>query len=86
MQSEALPADIFVSPRTKRFSIALFEAVFTAVGRPAVDQEQVISGPLDPERIRRLDADPAFIQASEKASADKVNVQTRLSRATEILT
>jgi hypothetical protein len=80
-----LSADAFVSPRTKRFSIALFEAVFTAVARNAFLSKTLITHHLTDEYVRRVDADPEFAQASEKASADKVNVAKRLERATKLM-
>jgi uncharacterized protein with ParB-like and HNH nuclease domain len=83
--SETLPSDAFVSPRTKRFSIALYEAVFTAAARAAAEKHELIDEPLPIDRIRALDQDTAFMEASEKASADKVNVSTRLERASIIL-
>jgi hypothetical protein len=80
-----LPADAFVSSRTKRFSIALFEAVFTAAGRDAFSQRALVMHPLTGEYVRRVDVDPEFVQASEKASADKVNVAKRLERAIALM-
>lgn len=81
----SLASDAFVSARTKRFSIALFEAVFTATARSAVAKSALITRAIDGSKVRALDSDPAFIEASEKASADTTNVATRLVRAEIIL-
>lgn len=83
--ADSLPTETFSSARTKRFSIALYEAVFRAVCRPALEKGELVKGRLDAERIRTLDADPEFAEASEKASADRTNVQRRLARAEALL-
>jgi uncharacterized protein with ParB-like and HNH nuclease domain len=80
-----LSPDAFVSSRTKRFSIALFEAVFTAAGRDAFSNRTLITFQLAADYVRRVDADPEFLQASEKASADKANVAKRLERAIALM-
>lgn len=82
---ESCPKDIFVSPRTKRFSIALYEAVFTAVCSTPFKKKTLVERSLDPTAIRKLDSDKAFIEASEKASADTTNLELRLRRAKELL-
>jgi uncharacterized protein with ParB-like and HNH nuclease domain len=79
--ASGLPSEAFVSSRTKRFSIALFEAVFTAAGRQPFQSRGPIRKPISADYVRRLDVDPEFVQASEKASADKTNVAKRLDRA-----
>ncbi len=83
--SQQIPPDTFVSSRTKRFSIALYEAVFTALVRPAFERHELFAGEIDAARIRQLDLDPVFIEASEKASAGTSNVARRLERARIIL-
>ncbi|HEV7595451.1 MAG TPA: DUF262 domain-containing protein [Gemmatimonadaceae bacterium] len=83
--AEKLPGDVFVSSRTKRFSIALYEAVFTAIAREPFDRNDVVKKPIKAESIRSLDSDSDFIAASEKASADTANVARRLERARALL-
>lgn len=83
--AENLPKESFVSSRTKRFSIALYEAVFTAVCTSAYSEGAFVAKPKVPWPVRKLDLDPGFIESSEKASADKVNVEKRLARAAELL-
>ncbi len=80
-----LPADAFVSTRTRRFSIALFEATFSAIMATAYSGGLPEVGLVSATKLRQLDADPAFIESSEKASADKTNVDKRLARATILL-
>lgn len=79
------PAGTFESSRTNRFSITLFEAVFTATCSDAFQRRDTTLPPINAEMIRRLDLDPEFAEASSKASADKSAVQTRLKRARQIL-
>jgi hypothetical protein len=80
-----LREDAFFSSRTNRFSIALYEAVFTVVSEKPLAARAIVDARLDPQVISTLDADPVFVEASEKASADKVNVERRLERARAIL-
>jgi len=81
----SLPEDIFYSQRTRRFSIALFEAVFAVACRPALRERALVKRVPTETAIRTLDRDSEFAAASEKASADKTNVETRLKRATCLL-
>jgi uncharacterized protein with ParB-like and HNH nuclease domain len=83
--SSALPPDVFFSLRTKRFSIALFEAAFAVVCGPALSAASLAVPSVPEVALRRVDADPTFVEASEKASADKVNVERRLALARAVL-
>lgn len=83
--SENCPPDTFVSSRTRRFSLALFEAVFTALCTDPFKNGTLVDRKISAEAVRQLDADTEFIEASEKASADKTNVDRRLRRARSIL-
>lgn len=80
-----LPEDIFFSPRTKRFSIALYEAVFTVVCEVPFRAKGLVETAPAVDAIGRLDLDEIFVEASEKASADKANVERRLERARALL-
>lgn len=80
-----LPNDIFYSPRTKRFSITLFEAVFTVVCEKPLHAKSFVEQAPPVDAIRGLDLDTEFLEASEKASADKANVDSRLERARVLL-
>ncbi len=81
----ALSADAFVSARTRRFSIALYEAVFSVVCAGPLHVKGLVDRPLDESAMRTLDTDSDFVEASEKASADKANVDRRLRRAREFI-
>lgn len=80
-----LPAGVFFSSRTNRFSIALFEAVFTVICEVPMNTKALVEHGPAADAIRKLDQDPEFVEASEKASADKVNVEKRLERARVLL-
>jgi hypothetical protein len=80
-----LPADAFFSSRTKRFSIALYEAVFAVTCEAPLVSKSLVTRAVPPDRVRALDIDPEFVAASEKASADTANVEKRLDRARAIL-
>lgn len=77
--------DAFFSARTKRFSIALYEAVFAAACEGPLIEKALVTAPITNEALRQLDRDVEFVEASEKASADKSNVDKRLERARAIL-
>lgn len=79
------PRDIFVSSRTRRFSIALYEAVITAMCEGPLRSDALVREQISPDKIRALDSDSKFIEASEKAAADTANVKVRLERARAIM-
>lgn len=80
-----LPNDAFVSSRTRRFSIALYEAVFTIACERGLRDMEVRVDAIDYGAVRTLDVDPAFVEASERGSAHTANVETRLERARAIV-
>jgi hypothetical protein len=80
-----LPSDAFISSRTKRFSIALYEAVFTVACEHGFQNKEVSVSPISYEALRALDLDPEFIEASERGSAHTANVDRRLKRARAIV-
>lgn len=84
--AEGLPDDAFLSKRTKRFNLALYEAVFTATCSEAFKVRRAIAGALNAEEIAALDSDEEFLEASQKATTQKANVETRLERARSIIT
>lgn len=81
----ALPDDVFFSRRTKRFSLALFEAAFCVSCKTALDAKATTPRVLSAERVRALDGDSEFVEAATKASADKTNVDRRLARGRAVL-
>lgn len=82
---KSVAPDGFYSARTKRFSIALYEAVFAAACEGPLAERALVTTEIPNDALRRLDQDPEFVEASEKASADKSNVDKRLERARVIL-
>lgn len=75
-----LPKDAFLNRKTKRFSIALIEAVFTAVSRNAFMERRFLNGKIDAEQINRLANDTQFLEAATKSSTHSSNVKRRLDR------
>jgi len=73
-----LPANAFLSKKTKRFSIALIEAVFTAAAESAFTERRLINGRLSSEEIDALADDEEFQNAATKSSTTSANVATRL--------
>lgn len=80
-----LPPDTFISSRTKRFSIALYEAVFTVACEQALAAGTLTVRPIEYGAVRTLDLDSEFGNASERGSAHTANVERRLTRARAIL-
>jgi uncharacterized protein with ParB-like and HNH nuclease domain len=79
-----LSKELFQSS-AKRFSITIFEAVFSAVCKNAYAQNQMVSGKVDPQSVMRLKADQEFFNATVKRTTDKKNVGKRLERAQIII-
>ncbi len=80
-----LPEAAFQSKRTKRFSVALFEAAFRAVALRAFSEENLVDDQISEDWIRALDGDLEFVEASQKASTQTSNVNTRLQRAAALM-
>ena len=80
-----LPPDVFVNPSTRRFNIAFFEAVFTAVCQPAYRNGEMVEGKLDAKKIQRLRTNREFGAASQTATTRTDNVKKRLAIANRIL-
>lgn len=80
-----LPADIFCNKRNNRFNIALYEAVFAVSGKGAIAERRPIDGSLDADRIRDLEQDKEFSEASSVSTTSTANVKKRLDRAAAIV-
>jgi hypothetical protein len=80
-----LPEDAFVNPKTKRFNIALYEAVFTAACEPAFKAKSPKLLELKPDAVKSLENDAEFVAASQKATTTKANVTKRIERARAII-
>lgn len=82
---QELPDDIFFR-RTNRFSIALFEAIFTVTCQAAFHQQQLPDIELSLDKIKQLKNDESFINTLRGGGTlNKTNVVKRLQRATEIM-
>jgi hypothetical protein len=80
-----LPDDIFFR-RKNRFSIALFEAVFTVTCRKDFRQRQFSHIELPNDKIQQLKNDKQFISTLRKGGTlNKTNVAKRLERAVKIM-
>lgn len=84
-QCSELPKSAFLS-QTGRFSVSIYEAVFTAVCSEAYRDSNFLNVKyVDPEKLGLLKKDPDFINASQSQTTSKDNVELRLRRAKEIL-
>ena len=79
-----LPNDAFHSTQG-RFSPMIFESVFVAVCSKPYSEHQTISGKITAESLMALKEDVKFRGATQSKTAERANVQTRLSRAHKIL-
>lgn len=68
-----------------KFNIPLFEAVFAAVCRQPLQTKSLVEHSINPMLLNELRRDPEFLGASQKATTNKGNVDTRLRRANDIL-
>lgn len=80
-----LPQDTFISSRTRRFSIALYEAVFAVACEVARQHQNLQVRAVEYAAVRTLDMDEKFVAASERGSSHTSNVEIRLERARAIL-
>lgn len=81
-----LPANAFMSKKTKRFSIALVEAVFVGASHRAFAERRPLSGALSKEEIETLAANEDFQAAATTASTSSANVETRLRLGKQLIT
>jgi hypothetical protein len=78
-----LPFDTFLS-KSGKFSITMFESVFSAVYKKVSQNDLSRQFRVNPESLAELRVDDDFINSSQSQSNKKTNVTTRLARA-EIL-
>lgn len=79
-----LPYDAFHST-PGRFSPMIFEAVFVALCEGPYAAKQTVHGKVKATSLTNLKSDPDFQGATQRATTQSATVQTRLSRAREIL-
>lgn len=80
-----LPDRAFYGEATGKFNISTFEAVFAAVCQPMWAGSVESIQPIEAAKLEQLKADPEFVSATQKATAQTANVQKRLERARTIL-
>jgi len=80
-----LAEDAFLNKKNRRFNIALFEAVFTAVCEAAFKERRVLTGTIDGSRIATLENDTDFVKASLEGTTRTANVSKRIQRARDIV-
>jgi uncharacterized protein with ParB-like and HNH nuclease domain len=80
-----LPEDAFLNKRSKRFNVALYEAAFAAACQRPFREEAVLTKPLSPERLARLENDGQFVGAASVSTTQTKNVKLRLERAFALL-
>ncbi len=68
-----------------RFSVMVFEAVFVAVCCVPYPDRNLVTGKTDERSVVQLKKDAEFVGATQKGTASKENVLTRLRRAQEII-
>lgn len=68
-----------------RFVIVLFEAVFVAICEPSFKKRELITTPINFDKIIELAKDPQFVDLSQKGTTKTQNMKNRLKRAREIL-
>ncbi len=83
-QSSNLPDRAF-SSQSGRFSVSMYEAVFTTVCEEAFYNDNLDVKPVDPARLDVLKNDNDFVKASQYQTTSKERVNLRLQRAREIL-
>ena len=82
---DRIPDNAFLNKNNGRFNVALFEAVFAAVCRTALQSRQLVAQEAVPrERVAELETDPAFLSATVEGTTQTRNVKARLQRAREI--
>lgn len=81
----ALPQDVFLVERSKRFSIAVFEAVFRAVCTAAFEAKNLDIKQMDAERLANLRKDKEFVDATREGIGRASHVKTRYDRARVLL-
>jgi len=80
-----LPDDIFLDAVTGRFSIALYEAVFSITCKNPYAKGELVTNTVDITKVRELKSNEEFKKASLEGSTSKSNVTKRLEIAVGIL-
>lgn len=78
----SLPPKAFYGKASGKFNILLFESVFAAQAK-AIHEGNARQ--IEAVKLDSLKEDPDFIEATQKSTTDKANVQLRLTRAQELV-
>lgn len=82
--SEALDERTFKTVGN-RFSITLFESVFFAAAKKALDSRSFVKGVIEPDSIAALKHDRDFATAASRATTNTVNVEKRLGLSRKLV-
>jgi uncharacterized protein with ParB-like and HNH nuclease domain len=81
---QALPKEAFLS-KSLKFNISLFDSTFAAICGTVFCSRELVSEPVNHEKLIQLQNDPEFIEASKSDTASKANVEKRLLKARDYL-
>lgn len=81
---DELNDDAFLSKKTNKFNVALFEAVFYAVCSAPLAEESFVKKPVNGDALRTLEVDDQFVEASSARTTNSSNVKKRLERALDV--
>ena len=84
-ETKHLSDDTFINKNNGRFNIALIEAVFYAACKDSYPKGELLCEPISAERIRELEVDADFVDATTSATTSRRNVEMRLERGVSIL-
>ena len=82
--AEALGPGAFQGP-TGRFTVTIFDAVFTGACGPAYEQQSTDVDQIEPDQLAALKADEEFIESSQYRTTGAGNVKTRIRLARHYL-
>lgn len=80
-----LNEDTFINKGNRRINVALIEAVFYATCRDGFAKRTLVEQHINADRIRELEIDKEFVDASTSNTTSRNNVTIRLRRGVEIL-
>jgi uncharacterized protein with ParB-like and HNH nuclease domain len=81
----AASPDLFVSEKSRRFNIFLFEAVFACLATTKIQKRDLFNGQIEQERLRDILSDKEFQEACVAGTTNTTNVFARLDVAARLL-
>lgn len=73
--------DVFVSEKSRRFNIFLFEAVFASLATAKIPKRELFVGRIEPDKLRDILSDKEFQEACVAGTTNTTNVFARLDVA-----